>query len=262
MVKMSKDLLDEYLDEINFTNADYMFESMEQIIAFYGMDFIIREDHPTKEDCVRSYMARCAAMKSACEAIEHYIKALLIQNHTSWDAAASLGHNLLRLFNSLDDDSRYSIIMSLLVSTNTDTIKDFFDPTHYNNTDYSHYIEEFFTKIIKEKMIDIENPMDDQAPTDIQDISEERVNNSNEIPNSIQNTRDVINDATMRRTVEDELEILSPPIEPGKPRKPLFSIATRFPGQSLVEGNAEFLISLARALNSLSKKARTEIKIK
>ena len=38
---------------------------------------------------------------------------------------------------------------------------------------------------------------------------------------------------------------LNPQNIPGQPRQQLFGIKSRFPGQYLVEGNAEFLISLA-----------------
>ena len=45
---------------------------------------------------------------------------------------------------------------------------------------------------------------------------------------------------------------LNPPIISGQPGQQVFGVKSRFPGQYLVDGNAEFLISVAYIFNKLS----------
>ena len=75
MVRMTEQLKNNYQDLINYSNADNMFMALEQIIRENGKDFILKEDHETEEDCIRSYVVRANAMRFASDAIEHYAKA-------------------------------------------------------------------------------------------------------------------------------------------------------------------------------------------
>jgi hypothetical protein len=95
-----------------------MFAALEQIIRENDKDFILKEDHETEEDCIRSYVVRSNVMRFASDAIEHYAKAILIQNGHTWDESRTWGHNLLDLFNSLDEESR-SIVLVTLMPLNT-----------------------------------------------------------------------------------------------------------------------------------------------
>lgn len=71
-----------------------------------------------------------------------------------------------------------------------------------------------------------------------------------------QNIKPVSSDSS----IEQELTKLNPPKIPGTPREQLFGIKSRFPGQYLVEGNAEFLISMAYTLNKISNYYRKQEK--
>ena len=98
MFVMNEELLSKYQNDINYANADNMFDALERLVNRYGRDFILEKYHLTEVDCVKSYVVRSNAIKCACDSIEHYIKAMLIQDGHTWDESKSLGHGLLALY--------------------------------------------------------------------------------------------------------------------------------------------------------------------
>lgn len=45
MVVMTDELIRKYQNEINYSNADSMFNALDTIINQYGRDFILQEEH-------------------------------------------------------------------------------------------------------------------------------------------------------------------------------------------------------------------------
>ena len=243
MIRMSEELINSEQNLINYSNADNIFKALEQILSMYGRDFILKEEHETKEECVKSYVARSNAMRFACDAIEHYAKAILIQNGHTWDESKSWGHNLLDLFNNLDEESRI-LVRSTLSSLNI------FDFSQQQNL----YEKEMICLI---KLFE-ENSLLEESPEELV-----RYYLNNNTVGSVDNNANFskipiillgenITRIKPEQTVDDELKKLNSQNNPGKPRQPLFGIKSRFPGQYLVEGNAEFLISLAYTFNKIS----------
>ncbi len=243
MIRMSEELINSEQNLINYLNADNIFKALEQILMIYGRDFILKEEHETKEECVESYVARSNAMRFACDAIEHYAKAILIQNGHTWDESKSWGHNLLDLFNNLDEESR-----SLVIST--------LSPLTLNIFDFSQQQNLYEKEMICLINLFAENSLLEESPEELV-----RYYLNNNTAGSVDNNDNlkpvVLLDGNITRikpeqTVDGELEKLNSQSNPGKPRQPLFGIKSRFPGQYLVEGNAEFLISLAYTFNKIS----------
>ncbi len=239
MIRMSEELINSEQNLINYSNADNIFKALEQILITYGRDFILKEEHETKEECVKSYVARSNAMRFACDAIEHYAKAILIQNGHTWDESKSWGHNLLDLYNNLDEESRFLVRSTLLPA---------FSPQQ------NLYEKEMICLI---KLFE-ENSLLEESPEELV-----RYYLNNNTVGSVDNNANFskipiillgenITRIKPEQTVDDELKKLSSQSNPGKPRQPLFGIKSRFPGQYLVEGNAEFLISLAYTFNKIS----------
>lgn len=251
MIRMNEQLKNNYQNLINYSNADSMFTALEQIINQNGKEFILKEEHETEEECVRSYVARSNAMRFASEAIEHYAKAILIQNGHTWDESRSWGHNLLDLFNNLDEESR-SIVLVTLMPLNT--IDNTIDNLNYQN-EYSEYENAMFYLLrLMEKYHLIEHPEEIKIDyTNNKNYNYDYIN-KNDIPKTLVIPQDG-NIVSIKddQTVEGELQKLNPQNVPGQPRQQLFGIKSRFPGQYLVEGNAEFLISLAYTMNKISK---------
>lgn len=248
MVRMTEKLKNNYQDLINYSNADNMFMALEQIIRENGKDFILKEDHETEEDCIRSYVVRANAMRFASDAIEHYAKAILIQNGHTWDDSKAWGHNLLDLFNNLDEESRSIVLTTLMPLNAIEKLN--------NQNEYSEYENAMFYLIrLMEKYNLIEKPKENIY--DNTNIKDQCINyniyNKIDIPKTpyIQHDENIVS-IKEDQTVEGELQKLNPPNIPGQPKQQLFGIKSRFPGQYLVEGNAEFLISLAYTLNKIS----------
>lgn len=247
MVKMSEDIINRNQDLINYLNADNMFLNLDNILKEYGKDFILKEEHDTEEECVRSYVVRSTVMKVATECIEHYAKAILIQNGHSWDESKSWGHNLLNLYNSLDEKSKSHLSLALMPINTFDNL----DVNDYLNQN-KIYDENLFIKIISKLDRDISNP--DLINYQADFLNEyDTYDYVKDLP-KIQSIKDHVNITHFKgeETIDTELEKLYPQNTPGKPKEQLFSIKARFPGQYLVSGNAEFLISLTYAFNGLS----------
>lgn len=246
MVKMSKDIINRNQDLINYLNADNMFLNLDNILKEYGKDFILKEEHDTEEECVRSYVVRSTVMKIATECIEHYAKAILIQNGHTWDESKSWGHNLLNLYNSLDEKSKSHLNVALMpLNVLDDDIKDYISQNKINN-------DNLFINLLMKLSNDfnINNIIDSKK--DLINVYD-NYNYINDFPKTCEiKDNDNITHLTGDETIEKELEELYPQNTPGKPKEQLFSIKTRFPGQYLVSGNAEFLISLTYAFNGLS----------
>lgn len=244
MFKMTEELKDSYQNLINYLNADSMFKALDQIINEHGREFILKETHDTEEDCVRSYVARSSAMRYASDAIEHYAKAILIQNGHTWDDSRSWGHNLLDLFNNLDEESK-AIVATTLMPTNV------INNLNYKNTysDYDNTIIYLAKLMQKYHLIEDYN----EVNYNYKDIEKNNIYNNKEIRKTpfIPQKGNIVG-IKDNQTVEGELQKLNPQNIPGQPRQQLLGIKSRFPGQYLVEGNAEFLISLAYTMNKIS----------
>lgn len=248
MVKMTEQLKNNYQDLINYSNADTMFMALEQIIRENGKDFILKEEHETEEDCIRSYVVRSNVMRFASDAIEHYTKAILIQNGHTWDESRTWGHNLLDLFNNLDEESRTIVLVTLMPLNTIEKLN--------NQNEYSEY-ENAMVYLIRlmEKYHLLEQTKENiYDNTNIKDYGiNYNIYNKVDIPKTpyIQHDENIVS-IKEDQTVEGELQKLNPQNIPGEPRQQLFGIKSRFPGQYLVEGNAEFLISLAYTVHKIS----------
>ena len=245
MFKMDEKLIKKHQNLINYLNADSMFSGLEQIINNNGKEFILKEEHETEEECVKSYVARANVMKIACEAIEHYAKAILIQNGHTWDESKSWGHNMLDLFMNLDKESKSLILVTLMPYNKLDS-----HDLVNNYDDYDKAMMYLIKMLCKNYLI--ENP---------EEINNNYIDNTNNFDKYIYNEPykqpyipqdENIVGMKDDQTVEGELKKLNPEKIPGQPKQQLFGIKSRFPGQYLVEGNAEFLISLAYTMNQIS----------
>lgn len=255
MVVMDEELLGKYQNYINYSNADGMFDALEQIINKNGRDFILREEHETEEECVKSYVERSKAMRFAMDAIEHYAKAILIENGSTWNESKSWGHNLLDLFNNLDETSRSIVLISLMPLNEIEISS---NSNYYN--EYDKAIMYLSNKLIKYHYMN--NP--EEIKYNYIDNNSIKYNDyiykdNYKMPYIPQEGNVVgIKD---NQTVVGELEKLNPQNSLGQPKQQLFNIKARFPGQYLVEGNAEFLISLAYIMNKISIIYRKKEKI-
>jgi hypothetical protein len=85
MFKMTDELKDRYNDEINFMNADNMFYALDSLINREGLDNILKEEYETEEEALSGYVSKSSAIRFSCDAIEHYVKAILIMIGSNWD---------------------------------------------------------------------------------------------------------------------------------------------------------------------------------
>lgn len=250
MVRINEQLISQYQNVINYNNADSMFNAFVRIIEENCREFILKREHDTEEDCVRSYGMRSAVMRFACDAIEHYAKAILIQNGHTWNESKSWGHNLLDLFNNLDDESRH-MITCVFMPMNSVAINSLEKEYVLNNNKddflyFFHLMEKFCVFDVKKE--DISNFYNNYDSYYYECYGQKILGKMSFIPRS-----EHIVALQDGQSVTDGLSSLIPTQVPGQPRQQLFGIKARFPGQYVVEGPAEFLISLAYAMNGLSK---------
>lgn len=262
MVVMTNELIIKYQNEINYSNADSMFNALDTIINQYGRNFILQEEHKNEEECVKSYVARTSAMRFASDAIEHYIKAILIQDGHSWDESKSLGHSLLDLYSHLSNECKE--IINFALKPLNKYVVDYNDVANIYN---SYYSEEYYilVKLLEKYKLFGKD-----------EINEDKINNINynyfldnflnkkklsknyplcENKSKIEHKlsfRENISSLSEGQTIEGELDKLRPQTRHDQH----FGIKARFPGQFLVKGNAEFLISLAYAMHDISFKYR------
>lgn len=261
MVVMDESLLSKYQDEINFTNADNMFIAFDGLINRYGRDFILQTEHDSELDCVRSYTARAHAIKCATDVIEHYTKAILIKQGHTWDESKSWGHSLLDLYQNLDDDCKDLIKNALLYFNDVQLPKD--DNINSNIIkDYPLDKDETLIKLIR---------LIEKYDLSYKNIIENIIENDHIYNNNLKicsnkyypNLKVVKSEPPKNirviplkdgQTIESELEKTKPVTR----RDQHLGIKARFPGEKLIEGNAEFLISLAYAMRDISLKIRKE----
>ena len=240
MVAMSEELKNKYQDYINYSNADTIFVSLDVLLKAYGRDFILQREHETEEDTVKSYVLRSSIMRYASDSIEHYIKAIIIQNGSTWDEAKSWGHNLLDLFNNLDQESRFIIIEAITPPNELDILNN----NNIINDDLKTY--DYLYKIFKKHDL---IPIDNNNFINKEIKTYDNYKYYNDKPITIfqdENIRPINKD----QTVEGELAKFK------NPKEQAFGVKARYPGQFLVDGNAGLLISLAYALNKISIKYR------
>ena len=245
MIQMNDTLKEKYQNLINYENADIMFNAFENLIRTYGKDLILKTYFETEEECVNNHVIKSSVMRFATDSIEHYIKAILIQNGSNWNEAKSWGHNLLDLFNNLDEESRRIIMVSLMPSNEIDYIKYEYALKNYNEVSYLYKLLLKYGHIKEEKM-ELNN-------IDYSQYEYKNNYNKKEHDKTPILQQDNIIPLKNGQTVSGELSKLDPKRVSGQSRQQLLNIRARFPGQYIVDGNVEFLISLAYALNSLSK---------
>ena len=251
MVKMSRDLINSYQNLINYSNADSMFAALDQLLKNNGREFLTRDEYETEEECVRFYVLRSNAMRFAADAIEHYAKAILIQNGHTWDESKTWGHNLLDLFLNLDEESRYIVEMTMKPIDYHEKFKndiEFFDgkDKKFNDGGYIKIIE-----VLKDML---SYPSKEDYLYNNSLLSKYNYKSDNKIEPIPSPTIQKDNIVTVGedQTIEGELGKLNPHPVPGQPKEQVFGIKSRFPGQYFVEGNAEFLVSLAYTLHAIS----------
>ena len=287
-MQMTEELRQKYNDTINFMNADNMFFALESLVNEYGLDYILKKEHEDEKSLIESYVLRSNAIRFSCDTIEHYVKAILIMNGSSWDQSKSWGHNLLELFRNLDTESQAVLTESLeyneinlKINTNKEEIIGYifnmlkkyslFNVKEINEEQIDELINCFdnFNKNYDPKEYQEESRNGQEINDDSEglnkEINEEKaesiINNYGDF--NIENVNyekekfikpivvhhsDVITPLTNGQTIEQELGAISP--EKGKGQ--LLTIKSRFPGQYLVDGPSSFLISLAYALRDLS----------
>ena len=261
MVRINELLIQQNQDFINYVNADSMFNAMKKIIEENGRDFILKEEHQTDDDCVRSYCVRSQVMRYACDAIEHYAKAILIQNGSTWSQSKSWGHNLLELITNLDIETRRLIYEAIVpIRNNFEGI----DNLNVSNMldekelldEMTIYLYILMNKygLFSENIIDVSNY---QKSIICSYLNEDRREKEPYIKQS-----EHIVPLHEYQSISGELEKLNPTQVVGQPKQQVFGVKARFPGQFLVDGNAEFLISLAYAMNAVSDIYRKKTKKK
>lgn len=202
-------------------------------------------------------------MRFASDAIEHYIKAILIQDGYSWDESKSLGHSLLDLYSHLSDECKEIINFSLKPLNKYVVDCDNYAVNIYNN----YYSEEYYilVKLLeKYKLLRKEEINEDIIKNINYNYFLDGFLNKKKImkdysllgkkseKESMVNSGDNISSLSEGQTIEGELDKLRPQTQHDQH----FGIKARFPGQFLVKGNAEFLISLAYAMHDISFKYR------
>ncbi len=257
MLKITEEMIENNQNFINFENADSMFEALDSIIKAHGSEYIFKREHEIEEDCLRSYVLRSSVMRFSCDACEHYAKAILIQNGSSWDNLKSWGHNLLDLFSNLDEESR-SLIISALMPNN------YFNSDEYrlfNLSEEQNSIEVLYELLQKYNII--EEKVEKSKQFNLKHFNEinyydtsSNIINLDEMIKTPIIYSDNIKALENGKSVTGELADLNPPKVSGQTKAQLLSIKSRFPGQYLVDGNAEFLVSLAYAFNQLCRYQR------
>lgn len=315
-IEMNDELLQKYQNVINYENADIMFKELKKLLDENGPDFIFETQHKTEEDCVKSYVLRANVMRFASEAIEHYCKAILIQNGKTWADSKSFGHNLMELFNNLDNRTRNILKNSFVYTYNNRLDKEILtkmkektkeeDITNENDTikekEITNGIDlyKIFIKFLSDNNFKMKENLKDSNDYKISEEDKTNLLNNNKVnkntndnnfktnndPETNNNYKiskedetDLLNNNMIKKntindtntnifltnhniypitdgaTFEEELDKFTPQTRRDQP----IGVKSRYPGQTIITGDARFLTSLAYAFNELSLYYRRDI---
>lgn len=142
---IDENLIQRNQDIINFFNADAMFDELHKFMEKYDYDYIFNRDFNSDEDLILNYCIRSHIVKLAMDACEHYSKAILIKNGSSWDEMKSVGHNLLKAYDLFDNEDK-NIIKNSIFFKNS--------PTNEISFDYTNTMKIYINDELKTKKLD------------------------------------------------------------------------------------------------------------
>ncbi len=221
---------------INFTNASFAMDDLNSFLDRYGIDYIMQDDFSSEEECCVNYVVKARTIKLATEAIELYIKAILIHKGHRWDEAKSWGHNLLLLFNALDDESKNIILAALAPINEYYQFNGEFE--EFTDFKFLFRLLHDFGELDDEELMGLP-PMDGIIPY---------LKNVNSLKKEVVPLR---HERIVPLKGEDTLEGVLGEAEAGS-KQPL-TVRARYPGQTLISTKRiELLISLAYALKGVA----------